>query len=146
MRITDLRELTSRCIHCGLCLESCPTFVISVDEVHSPRGRIHLIRSVLEGKLDWGREIEEPLSTCLGCLACESACPSGVEYGTILQLARQKQNGLVGSGLKKRLADSITEPRTLRAQLAIGRLWPGKRIPFFVANFRAPCRGRDASA
>jgi glycolate oxidase iron-sulfur subunit len=76
-------ELMKDCVHCGFCLPSCPTYVLWGEEMDSPRGRIHLMKSGLEG---------EPLSAsmvghfdaCLGCMACVPACPSGVQYGTLI--------------------------------------------------------------
>jgi glycolate oxidase iron-sulfur subunit len=77
------------CIHCGLCLEACPTYVAAGDENDSPRGRIYLMRAVDEGRL----AIDSPafarhLDRCLGCRACEPVCPAGVEYGQLLEAAR----------------------------------------------------------
>lgn len=86
-RSEPLTDLTAKCIRCGFCLESCPTFVLSGDETQSPRGRITLVRQADEGTIPWS-EIREPLDTCLGCRACETACPSGVRYGAILEEAR----------------------------------------------------------
>jgi glycolate oxidase iron-sulfur subunit len=81
------RELIEDCVHCGFCLPACPTYVLWGEEMDSPRGRIHLMETGLEG---------EPLSesmvghfdACLGCMACVSACPSGVQYGTLLSDTR----------------------------------------------------------
>jgi glycolate oxidase iron-sulfur subunit len=85
-----LLDLTRSCIRCGFCLESCPTFQETGDEAESPRGRISLIRRVEEGLLDRA-EIQTHLDTCVGCRACETACPSGVRYGKILEYARAQQ-------------------------------------------------------
>jgi Fe-S oxidoreductase len=85
----SLEELTTHCIRCGFCLESCPTFVETGEETESPRGRIYLVRSADEGKMAW-EETRPHLDQCLGCRACETACPSGVEYGQILEIARDK--------------------------------------------------------
>ena len=71
------------CVHCGFCLPACPTYAVLAEEMDSPRGRIFLMKEVLEG----GLELEEAapyVDRCLGCLACEPACPSGVEYGALL--------------------------------------------------------------
>jgi len=143
LSVKDLSELTSRCIHCGLCLEACPTFVLTSDEAQSPRGRIHLVNAVLEGEMDWGRQVDGPLSTCLGCRACETACPSGVGYGSILELARKALRDVDGKPLHKAFANALTSSKALRAQLALAKVWPGKRVPVFVS---AAISGRSAEA
>lgn len=77
-----------RCVHCGLCLNQCPTYRITRMETESPRGRIHLVRSMAEGRLAPSGSVADHLYLCLGCRACETACPSGVEYGRIAESAR----------------------------------------------------------
>jgi glycolate oxidase iron-sulfur subunit len=77
------------CIHCGLCLEACPTYVITGDENDGPRGRLYLMRAVGEGRLASGSlAFERHIDRCLGCRACEQVCPAGVEYGQLLEAAR----------------------------------------------------------
>lgn len=73
------------CIHCGLCTSSCPTYLETGNENNSPRGRIHLMRSVVEGKIELSDRVEHHLELCLDCRACETACPSGVEYGRLIE-------------------------------------------------------------
>lgn len=77
------------CIHCGLCLEACPTYVITGDENDGPRGRLYLMRAVGEGRLKSDSPaFERHIDRCLGCRACEQVCPAGVEYGQLLEAAR----------------------------------------------------------
>lgn len=77
------------CIHCGLCLEACPTYVVTGDENDGPRGRLYLMRAVGEGRLENSSlSFERHIDRCLGCRACEQVCPAGVEYGQLLEAAR----------------------------------------------------------
>jgi glycolate oxidase iron-sulfur subunit len=76
------------CVHCGLCLSSCPTYRVTGRETASPRGRIYLMRGLAEGRLEEADVLEEEAFLCLGCRACETACPSGVRYGEMLEHAR----------------------------------------------------------
>ncbi len=125
----DLHELTTHCIRCGFCLESCPTFVSTGSELESPRGRIYLVRSALEGQISWQDDVRPHLDLCLGCRACETACPSAVEYGSILEMARDKMEQDKPQFAKLALLSATTKPNMLRAQLALGSLLPGSRVP-----------------
>lgn len=126
-----LSDLTSQCIRCGFCLESCPTFVLSGRETESPRGRIYLARTADEGKIEW-EATREAFDTCLGCRACEPACPSGVEYGQILEQARDK---LKPKYATQRLVSGMTDAGEFRLHLALGQLWPGEKVPSLLSRF-----------
>lgn len=87
--MTDGTSGLDPCVHCGFCLESCPTYVVTGDEADSPRGRIVLMQALSSGQLPISdKALIVHLNRCLGCRACESACPSGVEYGAALEATR----------------------------------------------------------
>src|SRR5437762_6234381 len=76
------------CIHCGLCLSSCPTYRVLGSEMDSPRGRIYLMRAFDEGRAQITSSFEEHMFRCLDCRACETACPSGVHFGEMMEVVR----------------------------------------------------------
>jgi glycolate oxidase iron-sulfur subunit len=87
--LAHAREGLDKCVHCGFCLQACPTYVTLDDENDSPRGRLVLMRSLLEGSIATSDEkARRHLDQCLGCRACETACPSGVPYGQLLEATR----------------------------------------------------------
>jgi glycolate oxidase iron-sulfur subunit len=81
-------SVLQQCMHCGMCLPTCPTYVETKRERNSPRGRISLMRAVADGDLPVGRELAEEMYYCLGCLACQTACPAGVDYAQLFETAR----------------------------------------------------------
>lgn len=82
------QDLLQQCMHCGLCLPTCPTYMETGMERHSPRGRIALMRAVKSGELPLNKDFGDEMYQCLGCLACVTACPAGVEYAPMIEAAR----------------------------------------------------------
>ncbi|MGH9357274.1 MAG: (Fe-S)-binding protein [Terriglobia bacterium] len=81
-------EIVDKCVHCGFCLQACPTYLLWGEEMDSPRGRIHLVRTALEGLTPVSPGWVEHFDSCLGCMACMTACPSGVDYGSLIEATR----------------------------------------------------------
>ncbi len=102
--------------------------------MESPRGRIYLVRSALEGKLKWQEDVRSHLDKCLGCRACETACPSAVEYGQILELARDKIETEKPKWAKRALLNGMTKPGRFKLQLTLGGLLPGRRVPKLLSQ------------
>jgi glycolate oxidase iron-sulfur subunit len=84
------RRYVDECVHCGFCLPACPTYLNWGEEMDSPRGRIDLVRALQDGRIDLESAFVGHLDRCLGCLACQTACPSGVRYDHILEEARDR--------------------------------------------------------
>ncbi len=135
------RELLRDCVHCGFCLPSCPTYELWHEEMDSPRGRIALMAAVTDGAIPLNATVARHLDRCLGCMACVTACPSGVRYGTLIELARERVEQEVRRPLRDRALRALAfavlpRPRVMRAALPFARLAP-------FAAFRElapPCR------
>src|SRR5215207_4310920 len=124
------------CVHCGLCLEACPTYVHTSDENDSPRGRIYLMRAVEEGRLALAsRTFTRHIDRCLGCRACESACPAGVEYGQLLEAARAdiyaggQKRGWTSRLLRLTLRHVWLKPARLKLAFTLARVVRDSRLP-----------------
>jgi glycolate oxidase iron-sulfur subunit len=127
-------ELLFDCVHCGLCLESCPTYVLTRAEMDSPRGRIYLMKALAQGSIDLDADAVRHLDLCLECRGCESACPSGVKYGRLVEKARvyveHNWQRPLGERLRNRVIGAIFPyPNRLRVVLAPLKLieWLGLR-------------------
>jgi len=115
------------CIHCGMCVTSCPTWKITGVESSSPRGRIHLMRAVAEGQLEPDADYVEEMEFCLLCRHCESVCPSGVKFGAMMEIARDGITTQVGRPLRERFVRWVGfrlllfHPALLRIAATLGR-------------------------
>ncbi|NWF50270.1 MAG: (Fe-S)-binding protein [Ignavibacteriaceae bacterium] len=88
LKILPHDDILQQCMHCGLCLATCPTYDITKLERSSPRGRIFMIKSVARGEMELSESFSEEMNFCLDCQACETACPAGVKYGRMVEAAR----------------------------------------------------------
>ena len=132
------------CVHCGLCLEACPTYVVTSDENDGPRGRIYLMRAVEEGRLpNTSNAFRTHIERCLGCRACEAACPAGVQYGHLLEAARseitaaKKPTGVYRL-LKFVLRHVWLKPARLRAAFTFARLVRDSGLPRLLLKTNIP--------
>jgi glycolate oxidase iron-sulfur subunit len=126
------RELINDCVHCGFCLPTCPTYLLWSEEMDSPRGRIHLMDARLDGTVTLNRTVVEHFDRCLGCMACVSACPSGVQYDSLIELTRERVEEEYERPREERVLRSllfavIPHRRRLRAALALAPL--GRALP-----------------
>jgi glycolate oxidase iron-sulfur subunit len=114
------------CVHCGFCLPTCPTYVTMGEEMDSPRGRIFLMKEVLEGEMEL--EVALPfIDNCLGCQACQTACPSGVDYGALITPFRgwaepRRRRTPMGRAERMLILQTLPHPRRFRAAARTGRL------------------------
>lgn len=133
------------CVHCGLCLEACPTYVATGDENDGPRGRIYLMRAVEERRLSKeSPAFHRHINRCLGCRACESACPAGVEYGVLLEAARneiqqsQARLGFANWLLRFTLRHIWLKPGRLRAMMRLARFFRDSGIVGLILRTGMP--------
>ena len=116
----------SQCVHCGLCLQNCPTYLLTGNEAESPRGRIHLIQALNAGRVEPNAAYREHIELCLVCRNCESVCPSGVPFGRIMESARaqlyERAPLSIGERIFRRLAFKELLPHPGRLRVLFGAL------------------------
>jgi glycolate oxidase iron-sulfur subunit len=167
---TPEQEIVEDCVHCGFCLEACPTYALWTSEADSPRGRIVLVDEALRSADRLSDEMVTHWDRCLGCMACVTACPSGVRYDRLIervrpQVERHHRRGLRERALRKLIFSTLPHPRRLRALAPLlgpargplGGLLPGRlgalprmapRVPVrkllrHRVPVRTPARGRQ---
>jgi len=101
--IEDAESILRSCVHCGFCTATCPTYQLLGDELDGPRGRIYLIKQVLEGN-EISRKTQSHLDRCLSCRSCETTCPSGVRYGRLVEIGREIVDQQVPRNLLQRVS------------------------------------------
>lgn len=122
------KELLSDCVHCGFCLPACPTYVLWGEEMDSPRGRIYMMDRATEGDAPLNKDLQQQMDNCLGCMACMTACPSGVQYDKLIedtraQVERNIPRSTADSLFRKLLFATFPYPKRLRALAVPLRLY-----------------------
>ncbi|MCX7897656.1 MAG: glycolate oxidase subunit GlcF [Rhodocyclaceae bacterium] len=147
----EAEEILRRCVHCGFCTATCPTYQVLGDELDGPRGRIYLIKAALEGSPVSERTLSH-LDRCLLCRACETTCPSGVHYSRLLEIGREVVARRVGRPLPQRfvrtfLRATLSRPLLFASALRLGQLLRPvlprgvkKRLPPLVSAGVLPTR------
>ena len=119
------------CVHCGFCLPACPTYVLWGEEMDSPRGRIYMIKKAAEGQAPLDERFRLHMDNCLGCMACMTACPSGVQYNKLIEPVRAQ----IERNLPRSLGESTLSPLALRNVSRIQRGCDCSRCPCaFIKN------------
>jgi glycolate oxidase iron-sulfur subunit len=123
---TQMARAVTTCVHCGFCLPACPTYKVLGEEMDSPRGRIFLMKNVLEGDLAW-EEALPYVDRCLGCVACVTACPSGVAYGDLITPFRaeaesHRQRSWIDRIRRQMTLATLLYPARFRMAAQLGRL------------------------
>jgi glycolate oxidase iron-sulfur subunit len=151
--IVEADKILRKCVHCGFCTATCPTYVLLGDELDSPRGRIYLIKQMLEKNEPPTAEVVKHIDRCLSCLACMTTCPSGVNYMHLVDQARVKIEKEYARPLSERLIRAVLayvlpRPKVFRASMVLARLGrpfaallpgskPGAAIPTFLRRIKA---------
>ncbi|MEO6023778.1 MAG: 4Fe-4S dicluster domain-containing protein, partial [Burkholderiales bacterium] len=122
----EAEAILRTCVHCGFCLATCPTYQLLGDELDSPRGRIYLMKQLLEGQ-DVTEKTQLHLDRCLTCRSCETTCPSGVKYGNLVDIGRGLLESRVPRGVsatlkRKALQYLLPRPAIFKPALKLGQL------------------------
>ena len=130
IRAPEMKSAIEKCVHCGFCLAACPTYKLLGEEMDSPRGRIYLMKSVLEETIP-AADAQPYIDRCLGCMACMPACPSGVEYGDLLLGYRSlqeetRERPLADSVARRLIRETLPYPTRFRLAAQSGKI--GKRL------------------
>jgi len=133
-------DLVDACVHCGFCLPACPTYQLWGEEMDSPRGRIHLMRGLLDGDVLDGA-VAGHVDACLGCLACVTACPSGVQYGALIEATRVEvevhhRRKRSDRAVRALVFALFPHPRRLRALVPVLRVAQRTRLDRLVTRSR----------
>src|SRR3954454_12604394 len=142
---TEAEAILRKCVHCGFCTATCPTYQLLGDELDGPRGRIYLIKQVLEGK-PVSEKTQLHLDRCLTCRACETTCPSGVRYGRLVDIGRgvveaRAQRGVLDRLVRRLVASVLIRPRLFKALTGLGRV----ARPLMPAAVKAKVPGKVVS-
>src|SRR5215211_946220 len=121
-------ELIEDCVHCGFCLPTCPTYLLWGEEMDSPRGRIYLMKLANEGEIALNETVVQHFDRCLGCMACVTACPSGVQYDKLIeatraQIERRYERRADDKAFREMIFQLFPYPNRLRAVAAPMRLY-----------------------
>jgi glycolate oxidase iron-sulfur subunit len=140
-KIREADDILRKCVHCGFCTATCPTFVITGDERDSPRGRIWMMRELLESPDSISADTGHHIDRCLGCLSCMTTCPSGVDYAYLVEIGREKLDELVPRPLGDRLLRRLLAATIPHAARFYALLWLARVgrpfAPFIPAQMRA---------
>src|SRR4249919_3632456 len=123
--VAESEKILRACVHCGFCTATCPTYVLLGDELDSPRGRIYLIKDMLENNRPATAEVVKHIDRCLSCLACMTTCPSGVHYMHLVDHARERieksyKRPLTERAVRAMLARVLTDPALFRLAVVAG--------------------------
>jgi glycolate oxidase iron-sulfur subunit len=139
-------QQAQQCVHCGLCLPVCPTYLTNGLETDSPRGRIYLMKAMAEGRIQPSEPVLDHLDLCLDCRACETACPSAVQYHELIEAARARFSPGRARNLSQRIVDGVARfifPYPIRVKLTMlpARLLQKVGLFGVLSNLAARCLG-----